>query len=273
MLETDPSFPTSRQQRLTLRISRKTLSFAVADTAAEKQIFYEPYTVKSGISMAANLREAFRSAELLARGYQRALVLIDVPVLLVPIEEYADDTKEVIYHHAISQRQGDVVLSYVMPTQNVVAVFGINKDLKLVIDDHFQDAKFCPVCVPVWNYLYQRSFTGSRRKLYGYFHDKQLNIFSFDKNRFKFCNSFDTDRYMDAVYFMLYVWKQLGMDERRDELHLLGDIPEQTELLAEAKKFLRYAHVINPSADFNRAPITQIKGLPCDVMAYYVKGR
>ncbi len=273
MLETDTPIPTSRQQRLTLRVSRKSLSFAVADAAAEKQIFYEPYTVKSGISMAANLRAAFRTAQLLSRGYKRALVLADVPVLLVPIEEYADEMKDVIYHHAISDHENDVVLSYVLPTQNVVAVFGVNKDLKLVIDDHFLDVKFCPLCVPVWNYLYQRSFTGSRRKLYGYFHDKSLNIFGFDKNRFKFCNSFDTDRYMDAVYFLLYVWKQLGMDERRDELHLLGDIPEPTELLAEVKKFLQYAHIINPTADFNRAPITQIKGLPSDVMAYYVKGR
>ncbi|MBO4827264.1 MAG: DUF3822 family protein [Prevotella sp.] len=273
MLETDNNMLSNKRQRLVLRIGKKSLAFAVADSEAEKQIFYEPYTVKSGISMAANLREAFRESSLLGRGYQRALVLVDGPVLLVPVEEFSDDNCEVLYHHAVSGHAGETVLSYVLPTQNVVAVFAINKDLKLVVDDHYADVKYCPVCVPVWNYLHHRSFTGNRRKLYGYFHDRQLNVLAFDKNRFRFCNSFDTDRYKDAVYFLLYVWKQLGMDERRDELHLLGDIPEQQELMAEVRQFVQYAHVINPSADFNRAPITQIKGLPCDVMAYFLKGR
>lgn len=267
------NLPTSQRQRLVLRVSQKSLSFAVADPAADKQVLFEPYTVKSGISLAANLRESFRTAELLSRDYQRALVLIDAPVLLVPVEEFDDSTKDVLFHHAVSSHEADVVLSYVMPGQNAVAVFGINKDLKLVVDDHFPDVKYCPVCVPIWNYLHHRSFTGNRRKLYGYFHDKQLSIFGFDKNRFRFCNSFDTDRQKDAVYFLLYVWKQLGMDERRDELHLLGELPGQEELMAELRQFLQNTHVINLSADFNRAPVTQIKGLPSDVMTYFLRGR
>ena len=39
----------------------------------------------------------------------------------------------------------------------------------------------------------------------GYFHDKQLDIFSFQQNRFKFCNSFETSRAHDSLYFLLYV--------------------------------------------------------------------
>ena len=33
-----------------------------------------PYTVKSGVSMAANLRQAFKESELLQRGYQKVRV-------------------------------------------------------------------------------------------------------------------------------------------------------------------------------------------------------
>lgn len=51
------------QARLTIRVSKNTLSFSVVDREAEHQVIYEPYTVKSGISMAANLRQAFKESD------------------------------------------------------------------------------------------------------------------------------------------------------------------------------------------------------------------
>ena len=72
-----------QQARLTIRVSRNTLSFSVVDREAEHQLIYEPYTVKSGVSMAANLRQAFKESTLLQRGYQKVRVYLDSPILLV----------------------------------------------------------------------------------------------------------------------------------------------------------------------------------------------
>ena len=77
---------TARQPRMTLRISNHSMAFAMADSLAVKGVAFEPYTAKSGISTAANLREALRSSALLGRECARAQVLIDAPTLLVPIE-------------------------------------------------------------------------------------------------------------------------------------------------------------------------------------------
>ena len=161
----------------------------------------------------------------------------------------------------------------VLTQLNAVALFAVNKDLKTVIDDHFTDAKWCPVCQPVWNYMHQRSYAGIRRKLYAYFYDKHMSVFSFTENRFRFVNTFDGTNSHDSVFFILSVWQQLGLDQRRDEMHLVGSIPEREEMIEQLRKFLQNVYKINPSGDFNRAPITQIKGLPYDLMALYLKGR
>ena len=223
--------------------------------------------------MAANLREAFRESELLGRGYERAVVLTDAPVLMVPVDEFREESKETLYRHAFSGAEGDVVLYNVLPALHAVAVFAVNKDFKLVVDDHFEEATFVALCSPVWNYLHQRSFTGNRRKLYGYFHDKKLEIVGYDKNRFKFCNSFAVNNPNDALYFLLGVWKQLGLEAERDELHLVGDIIERDALLEEAQRYVKRVFYINPSGEFNRAPVTQIKGMPYDLITLYLKGR
>ena len=228
----------TQQARLTIRVSKNTLSFSVVDREAEHQLIYEPYTVKSGVSIAANLRQAFGESELLQRGYQKVRVYIDTPILLVPIEEFH--------------------------------VFPINKDLKMVIEDNFQDVRFTPIMQPMWNYLHKRSFTGIYHKLYAYFHDKKVDIFCFEKNRFKFYNSFQADHAKDALYFILFVWKQLGLQQMQDELHVSGDIPDKDWFLYNAKLYVKKTFLLNPSAEFNRAPITEIKGMPFDLLTLYL---
>lgn len=262
-----------KHPRITLRITENALAFAVIDNTVDCQVVFEPYIVKSGISMAANLREAFKTSDLLSHSTPRAQVLLDTPVLLIPLEEFEEDTCAQLYHHTFNGFGGDIILSNVLANLNAVAVFPINKDLKLVIDDHFSDVRFVSLMQPVWSYLHRRSFTGIRKKLFGYFHGGKLDICSFDKKRFRFCNCFSAPHSRDAVYFLLYVWQQLALDPKRDELHIAGDIPDREWLTEALRHYLQNAYVINPTADFNRAPVTQIKGMPLDLMTLFIKGR
>ena len=96
---------------------------------------------------------------------------------------------------------------------------------------------------------------------------------SYGQNRFKYCNSFATANAHDVLYFTLNVWQQLAMDAKHDELHLVGDIPEHQWLESELKAYVARVYTVNPSSDFNRSPIAQMKGMPYDLMTYFIKGR
>lgn len=262
------------RRRLVIRVSRYSLSFSTVDmTTGDCPVLYEPYTVKSGISMAANLREALKTSGLLQRDYHRVTVFVDAPVLMVPTDLFSEDDCAMLYDHSMNRNANDVILHNVLPDLNAVAVFALNKDLKLVIDDNYSGATFVCAMSPVWRYLHQRSFVGTRSKLYGYFHDRRLDIFSFSQRRFKYCNSFDVAHERDALYYLLYVWKQMMLKPEHDEMHIVGDIPEQEWMLKELRHYLQRAYVISPSGDFNRAPATQIKGMPYDLVTFCVKGR
>ena len=274
-------------EKLIIRLSRVALDFTVINTAnVEEPITFMPYDVKPGISMAANLREAFRNLPLLSATYQRIMVMIDSPVLMVPVNLYDEKEQETLYYHSFPSSSPDshhspltthhsplTILASVVPDLSCVALYAVNRDLKTVIDDHFPQAQYLCAQVPVWRQLHQRSFTGVRSKLYGYFHDQRLDVFSFHQNRFKFCNSFVASRRADSLYFLLYVWHQLHLQQEHDELHLVGNIPERDALLDDLRQYLRRAYVISPSADYNRSPATQIEGMPYDLMTYIVKGR
>lgn len=265
--------PSSPCKRLIIRVSRKSLSFSAWDSGSG-EITFQPYTLRSGISLSANLREAFRNnGELLSDDYRHVLVSVVSPTLAVPAGLFAEEEKETLFHHAFTGHEQDEVDFTVMDDLNCVVLFAVNRNLKSVIADHYPEARYMAAMAPVWRHLHQKSYLGGHAKLYGYFHDRRLEIFSYGQNRFKFCNAFDGHDAHDALYYLLYVWKQLGMQIGSDELFLAGEIPEQQWLTEEAGKYVQRAYVIRPAGEFNRAPVTQIAGMPYDLMTLFVKGR
>ena len=261
---------TEYRQRLVIRVSNSGLSFSTVD---QEGVIYEPYPLKNGMSVAANMREALRTVPLLKVQYLRVVVLVDSPVLMTPTELFRKDDCEMQYRFTFTGQEPQAVLHAVVPDLNAVAVFAIAKDMRTVLTDQYEHAlDFQPVMTSVWRHLYQKSFTGPRQKLYGYFHDRRMEVFAFAQNRFKFCNSYPVARTAsDALYFLLSVWKQIGLDPREDELHLCGDMPEKELLTSEAGKYVKRIFTGNPSGEFNRAQVTQIEGMPYDLMLFYLK--
>ena len=237
------------QFRLTLRIGSDNIALYAGESLNEQATATESYPLNKSISAAANLREAFSTMELLQSGYQRGLLQHTTPVMLVPVDEFMNlngdmpagqvsaDT-ETLYRHTFTLRNGYQLMSNVLSPLHAVAVYAVNKDLCMVVRDHFSDIRHQPVMEPVWLRYYDRAFSGHRQKLFAYFHDHQLDVFSFAPNRFRYSNSFNADNTHDATYYLLYAWSQLGMSGDNDELHLIGTVPDSDALKKQLHRYI-----------------------------------
>ncbi|QUB63569.1 DUF3822 family protein [Prevotella melaninogenica] len=270
MTETNNNI-SDKKLRLTIRFSRNNMAFAVGDPQENGMLVYEPYELNMGISVAANLREAFKVSELLQSGYKRLLAEIDTPVMLMPIDDFGTQDIETLYHHTYHRQGNEEILSSILPDLNAIAVFAINKDLKLVIDDHFKDIRIQPLMQSVWTHLYRRSYAGPRRKLYAYFHEKRMEVFSFQQNRFRFSNSYEATNEHDALYYLLYIWKLTGMDVEKDELYIVGDIHYQDWLIEKVKQHLKFCRLINQEVYFNNSQLVKRTDIPYDMKTIYLE--
>lgn len=254
--------------RLIIRAGNRTLSFLKRND--DGTLVYLPYTIKSGMSLSANLRTAFREEEILAGDNQKFLLLVNSPTSLVPVDEYMNEENfdsSLVFDYTFTGKEHEEKISNVLPDLGAVAIFGVNKDLKLVVTDHSRDVRIMNVMQPVWEHLYKHSMlVQQRHKLYGYFHDGVLDVFAFQPRRFRYSNSFEVSHAHDAMYFLLYVWKQLAMDNEQDELHLIGDLPHKDWLFGKLRQFLRRVYPFNPVADLNRSEVSQIKNMNFDMM-------
>ena len=97
-----------------MRIGRNTIAM-LAKSDGGDDVVYEPFVVKSGVSMAANLREAFKTSDLLLQSPPRVRVLIDSDVMLVPVELFDESVMEQLYYHAFPRQEQDKVTYNVLP--------------------------------------------------------------------------------------------------------------------------------------------------------------
>lgn len=212
--------------------------------------------MKSGIAVAANLRQALAECRILKAQlnpgsapqtatpsqyhpvFDVAVVFIDSPLLLIPAEEYSEESMPRLYHAANTQYGDDEVVGTPIPSINVVAAYAVGKDLKFVLTETFRTVTFMPLLAPVLVEFCRRAYGGFQEKLFCYFHDKRMDVCAFRKGHVRFCNSFATTQPQDAAYYLLNVWQTLGM-KPSDVLCLAGSMTGQELLVKELQRFIK----------------------------------
>lgn len=260
---------TNSSKSLTIRAGQGTLSFLVK--AVDGTFSFIPYEVKSEMSLAANLREAFKTLPELTDGVENTTLMVSTPIVLLPQEEFdtidEDLDIEAVYSSVMTGHKGEEKIVKQMSTLNAMGIFTINSDLHMVVTDNCPNVEVCNVMYPIWKHLYNRYYqSGQHRKLFAYFHDKTVDVCQFERGRVRFANSFDATHAHDALYYILFVWKQLGMNQEEDDLFVIGDMPHEKWLRGRLQSYVTRLYDINPSADLNRSPLAEVNGMPFDMM-------
>lgn len=258
---------------ITIRISDDSILFSAPTTSIAGTATHEKYPNQPGVSVAVSLRQAFAEGVAERLTATEALVIVDTPVLLLPIEEFEVDEVAPLYHHAFRQMTSKKIVHSVLPNLNAVAAFAIDGDIENVVADKYSNYDFMPLMQPVWKFMHKRSFTGSRNSLFTYFHDNYVDVMSFRQNRFRFYNRFDAHHSKDAVFFILYVWKQLGMEHSRDNLYVAGTPKDQDSMMEELRQYVKNVRLMNILADLPRTHSTNNSSLPLDLQIFYALGR
>lgn len=260
---------TNPQHRLVLRITEHSLTFARPNAAASEGLDFETFIPKSGISMAANLREAFANGHMHQERNGRILALVEGAYMPIPIEDFNESTAELIYSHSIDLKIGHTVMHAILPDMHCVVLFQVSKDLQQVLNDNFGDVRILPLMLPLWTHLCRKSNGGIWRKLFVYFHEKHMELFSFDKNRFRFCNQYNGKRTADNIFYILYAWQQMGLDSLHDELLICGNCPNPKETIDKLKQYVQKTSLATASELLTLSENNYEKELPFDLMPLF----
>ena len=249
-----------------IRISDKALCIAHTDGALEPQIHFTAYVLKSGIDQASQVKAILENTEVVPTDCQEATILVDSEVMLVPNDEYEASAIAEMYDQTITGHTQDEKLAASVDVLSSMAVFPLKRETHQVLSQRFGTLHIHPTMWSLWCHFLSTDQHLHRNPLYGYFHDNHLDIFRFQHERFRFYNRFAVEQAPDALYFLLYVWRQLGMDAETDHMVLIGDQP--AELAGRLERHLRHVSSLQPAEEFMNAPASHIAEMPYDLLVF-----
>ena len=138
-----------------------------------------------------------------------------------------------------------------MNKNNIVVLFVLDKRACSLLREQYPDVRFYAQASPLIEYFAAKSRLGNCRKMYVHLRKEAAEIYAYERGRLAFANTFACKETNDRLYYILCVWKQLGMAQERDELHLTGELYDKEQLLPELKKFIRQVFIMNPAANLD----------------------
>lgn len=241
-------FSKSEQYTLSIRLSTDGFCFSVFNPLDNGNLSIFDRSVEESLSLTANLKQTFRELEWLHNPFYNVHVLMaDKRYTFIPLESFEDEQVETVFYHNHPKRENEIVQYNILHRDNIVVLFGMDKSAHAFLREQYPGVKFYSQTSPLIEYFSAKSRLGNSRKMYVHFRKESADIYSFERGHLLLANSFDCKETADRLYYLLYIWKQLGLEQERDELHLTGDLTDKETLLSELRKFIRQVFIMNPA--------------------------
>ena len=264
-------FTKSEQYTLSIRLSTDGFSLSIYDPFCDSKLFFKQYAVNTQRSMAANVKSFLAETEELKYKYKQTNILIHSSRYTpVPLEIFEDEQMESLFYQNLPKQNNEIVLCNILGKSNLVILFSIDKLTHQFLTDNFASTRFFSAVSPQIELLTAKSRLGNNSKLYANLHPHSIDLFCFDRGKLQLINSYPVTTTEDTCYYLLNVWKMLGYDQERDELHLTGDLSQQDSLMGELKKYIRKIFIINPQAELHSATDTPIEEVPFDIQSLLI---
>lgn len=257
----------SDQYTLSIRLSADGFSFSIYNPLGGSDFYFQPYPIHTQHSLAANVKSFLAETEELSLPYRQTNLLIHSSRYTpVPLELYEDEQMDTLFYQNLPRQNNEVILCNILGRSNSVVLFSLDKLTHVFLSEKFPEARFFAAISPQIEYLAARSKQGNNRKLFANLHPASIDVLAFDKGKQLLLNTYSIRETADQCYYILNVWKELGYDQERDELHLAGNQPKK-ELQQMLQPYLRHVYIINPQAELNDSEASRIEEIPFDMQS------
>ncbi len=242
---TNIDFTKSEQYTLSIRLSADGFSFSVHHPQNKEDFYHGFYQVNTSYSMTANIKKMFAAIKELSYPYQHTNILIDTErFTTIPFELFEDEHTDDLFHHNFQQDDNEIILCNILGKSNIALLFGIDKHAHQALIEHLGQARFFACTSPLTEHFTRLSQEGNCRKLFANIFPGKMDIYAFDKGKPLLINSFRCKTESDQVYYLLFIWQQLGFNQENDQLWLRENTDSSQKLLMELNKFLRKVFIL-----------------------------
>lgn len=247
----------SNQHILSIRFSADGFYFALLNPKAKEisdSSIHHLYKVDESLSFTANLKHAIDELEWLNYQYKAVSIVIATSrFTLVPLDFFEDEQVETIFYHNFHHVDNELVEFNILQKSNVVVLYGLDKALLTLLYKQFPEAQVKAQATSLIEHLTLQNYHVNQKQLLCVIGRDNITIAAMEHHNIIYCNSFNCHHITDRLYYILYSWKQLGMNQLSDELLLADNISEADALKHELGHYISNITCISPYFDIETA--------------------
>lgn len=256
----------SEQYILSIRLSAGGFSFSIHNPTTDRVLYFRHKEVDPSLSLTINLKQAFRENSFLLNSFQRVDVIMESKrFTLLPTAFYQEEQATPYFYYNHSHRENEKILSNRLPKYGITVLFGIDKSVHSFLQKNYPNLHTYSQITPLLEHFSTKSRTGHTQKMYAHLRKKAIDVYCFERSTLQLVNTLGCTTVDDAIYYLLYTWKNLNMNQEEDELYILGEYPEKNRLLEELRRFVLQVAEVDPCAELPLSSAEYAYQMPFDM--------
>lgn len=178
------------------------------------------------------LKECFLTYSFLTYTYGKVyIVLANRQYTLAPENVFLENKGSTLMPFVFSSSE-EKVFHLLQNDLDIEVVFAIHPEIYDFFTHELVEPRFIHSIAPVLSLCRKQNLSSFPKQLYVAMHNGIMDAICFDKGSLIFANSFNYSDSADIIYYVLYIWKQAGLDQMKDELFLYAN-PDMLHKLKE----------------------------------------
>ncbi len=223
---------------LTLRLTADGFAFSLHDPLTDGSFYFQQEVFPSSGSYLQMLEKAIYENEFLLKEYRKTYVLFSSDRFTLVPTSLAENEDPHIYYDFCLEKQNESVQSNKLIRNNCYNLFGTNPEVSAFLQRTFHAPVFIHHISSLCEYFHNKSRLGNFSKMYIQIQPEFIDILCFNRDGLRFAQTYKYQYADDAVYYILNAWKQLDLDQQKDELQITGTGQNRKEISDTLKKYV-----------------------------------
>jgi len=243
------SIDTSEKYILSIRLLPGGLSFSCSMPMVGNSFFFREIVFDHSKTYLLSLKEFFFENEFMSWQYKKVNILCFTShYMLVPTDLYDVSRKQELIQSTFLKPE-TMCLDNTLSKQGHI-VFSIERDVYEFLCRSFVSPSFLHHLTPVlalWNKQQRKPLNG---QMFALLNRKTIDVACLNKGELLFLNSFEYSKHNDVLYLLACVWKQVGLDQLKDELSIFGNPDDCNSLMTDLRVYIQNVKAMDMPLEF-----------------------
>ena len=164
---------------------------------------------------------------------------------LIPLSLFDEAQHTVYLEETVSLKREDRIFFDKIKNLNAANVYAFEENYVEGILDHFPGAQVFHVSTGMINNFIANFDSSASKNIFLNVYDHYVVITVIEQSKLLFHNIFSFKASPDCLYYVLLVYKQLGLAPQKHPLHILGELVVDSEIHKLLYKYIKTIHFVN----------------------------